>query len=270
MNETTAAIISWIVRIGISFIIFIVAKMLSGIIYKTMLKLSEKNSKINLQYKKTMKTLLDIGLYTLAIFIIVSVLFKNLAPVLAGLGASSIIIGFAIKEPFENLICGILIMVNKLIIEGEAVEINGNSGSISEIKLNHVILKTWDGKLINIPSKSVWSSTVTHFWPENIRRNEISVGVAYDTDLNKAMKILEESVNSYEKLYSDDSHKPMILFTGYGSSSIDFIIRYWAERENYITSTTEIAKIIKTKFDENNIEIPFNQLDLHIKDGNIQ
>jgi small conductance mechanosensitive channel len=81
------------------------------------------------------------------------------------------------------------------------------------------------------------------------------------------MKILEESVNSYEKLYVDDNHKPMIQFTGYGTSSIDFVVRFWVERPNFIASSTELAKIIKSKFDENDIEIPFTQVDLHIKDG---
>jgi small conductance mechanosensitive channel len=81
------------------------------------------------------------------------------------------------------------------------------------------------------------------------------------------MKILEDSVNSYEKLYVDDNHKPMIQFTGYGASSIDFVVRFWVERPDFIASSTELAKIIKSKFDENGIEIPFSQLDLHIVDS---
>jgi len=145
------------------------------------------------------------------------------------------------------------------------VEISGQSGSIVEIKLNHVLLKTWDGKMITMPSRSVWTATIVHFWPENIRRNDLNVGVSYSSDLNKVMKVLEESVNSYEKLYKDESHKPVIQFTGYGSSSIDFVVRFWVERSNFVNSSTDLAKIIKTKFDENGIEIPFSQIDLHIK-----
>ncbi len=93
----------------------------------------------------------------------------------------------------------------------------------------------------------------------------MNVGVSYSSDLNKVMRVLEESVNSYEKLYKDESHKPVIQFTGYGSSSIDFVVRFWVERSNFVNSSTDLAKIIKTKFDENGIEIPFSQIDLHIK-----
>jgi len=267
MNEVINTIIEWAIRIGISIAILLVAKWLAGLFYKAFIKFAEKTSVVSTQYQKTMRTLFNLAFYALAAFIIISVLFKNLAPVLAGLGVSGIIVGLAVKEPLENFICGILIMLNKLVYEGEAVDIGGTSGGVQEIKLNHVLIKTWDGKLVTIPSRNVWAATIIHFWPENIRRNDLTVGVSYSSDLNKVMKILEESVNSYEKLYVDDNHKPMIQFTGYGASSIDFVVRFWVEKSNFINSSTELAKIIKSKFDENGIEIPFNQLDLHIVDG---
>ncbi len=267
MNEVLSTIIEWAIRIGISVVILLLAKRLAGLFYKTFIKFAEKTTVVSTQYRKTMRTLFNLAFYALAAFIIISVLFKNLAPMLAGLGVSGIIVGLAVKEPLDNFICGILIMINKLVYEGEAVDIGGTSGGIQEIKLNHVLIKTWDGKLVTIPSRNVWAATIIHFWPENIRRNDLTVGVSYSSDLNKVMKILEDSVNSYEKLYVDDNHKPMIQFTGYGASSIDFVVRFWVERPNFVTSSTELAKIIKSKFDENGIEIPFSQLDLHIVDS---
>lgn len=265
MNETISTIIDWAVRIGVSILVFIIAAWLSKIFYKSFLKIAKKAGVNTQLYQRTLKTLFNISFYLLAAFIVISVLFKNLTPMLTGLGVSSIVIGLAVKEPLENFICGILIMINRLIYEGEALEINGQSGSIFEIKINHVMMKTWDGKMITIPSRSVWTATIIHFWPENIRRNDLNVGVSYSSDLNKVMKVLEESVNSYEKLYKDDTHMPLILFTGYNSSSIDFVVRFWVERSNFLASSTELAKIIKAKFDENDIEIPFSQIDLHIK-----
>ena len=267
MNEVLSTIIEWAIRIGISVVILLLAKRLAGLFYKTFIKFAEKTTVVSTQYRKTMRTLFNLAFYALAAFIIISVLFKNLAPMLAGLGVSGIIVGLAVKEPLDNFICGILIMINKLVYEGEAVDIGGTSGGIQEIKLNHVLIKTWDGKLVTIPSRNVWAATIIHFWPENIRRNDLTVGVSYSSDLNKVMKVLEDSVNSYEKLYVDDNHKPMIQFTGYGASSIDFVVRFWVERPDFIASSTELAKIIKSKFDENGIEIPFSQLDLHIVDS---
>jgi len=258
-------LIDWVVRIGISIIVFIIAKIIGKIIYKSILKVSEKTEKINLQYKNTMKTLINLAMYSLAVFITISVLFKDLAPVLAGLGVSGIIIGLAVKEPLENMICGILIMVNKLIVEEEAVDINGTSGVVKEIKLNHVHMNTFDGKSINMPSKFVWGSTIVHFWPQGFRRNEINVGVAYNSDLQKVLELLNKAVNSYPELYKDENHNPVILFTGFGTSSIDFSVKYWVEKDKFLGSQFEIAKIIKNEFDSNGIEIPFNQLDVYIK-----
>ncbi|MDD5683999.1 MAG: mechanosensitive ion channel family protein, partial [Mesotoga sp.] len=112
MNEVINTIIEWAIRIGISIVILLVAKWLAGLFYKAFLKFAEKTSVVSTQYQKTMRTLFNLAFYALATFIIVSVLFKNLAPVLAGLGVSGIIVGLAVKEPLENFICGILIMIN--------------------------------------------------------------------------------------------------------------------------------------------------------------
>lgn len=265
MQDFWNVAIDWGIRIGLSIIIFIIAKIIGSIIHKTIIKVAEKTNKINLQYKKTMKTLINLVMYIIAAFIIISVLFKDFGPMLAGLGVSGIVIGLAVKEPLGNFIAGVLIMLNKLIVEDEAVEIGSFSGSIQEINLNHVKLKTWDGKLVDIPTMTVWSSSVIHYWPDTIRRNEISVGISYDNDIPKTMELLDKIINNFELAYIDDGHKPMVLFDGYGASSIDFIVRYWTKKDDFFSSKNELAKRIQKEFDENDLEIPFTQIDLHMK-----
>ncbi|SDC83467.1 mechanosensitive ion channel family protein [Geotoga petraea] len=264
MENYVDVAIDWGIRIGLSILIFVIAKIVGNIIYNTIIRLSEKTKKIKFQYKKTMKTLINLAMYIIAAFIIISVLFKNLGPMVAGLGVSGIVIGLAVKEPLGNLIDGILIMMNKLVVEGEAVEINNYSGSIIEINLNHLKLKTWDGQMIDIPNTVVWNSSIIHYWPEDIRRNEISVGISYDDDIPKAMELLNEIINNFEMKYIDDDHQPAVLFQKYGSSSIDFIVRYWVKRPDFFSSKNELAKIIKKEFDEKGLTIPFTQIDLHM------
>lgn len=257
--------IDWGIRIGLSIIIFLIAKLIGNIIHKTIIRFAEKTDGINLQYKKTMKTLINLVMNIIAAFIIISVLFEDFGPMLAGLGVSGIVIGLAVKEPLGNLIAGILIMINKLVTEGEAVEIGSYSGAIQELNLNHVKLKTWDGKLVDIPTMTVWSSSIIHYWPEDIRRNEINVGISYDDDIPKAMEILNDVVKNSDLVYIDEGHQPMVLFNGYGASSIDFVVRFWAKRDDFFSSKNELAKTIKKQFDEKDLEIPFTQIDLHMK-----
>jgi len=266
MPEWLQTTINYLIRIGISVAILFIARYLAKLLYKIIITTAEKSGRVTLQYRKSLMTILNIAMYTLGGFIIISVIFTNLSAFLAGLGISGIIVAFAVQEPLGNLICGFLIMLNHLVVDGEAVEINGISGSVEEINVNHVVIRTWDGRRVHLPSREVWSSKIIHYWPTTIRRNEVKVGVSYSSDLNKVINVIDEAVRSAELVHIDDDHQPMILFDGYADSSINFIVRFWAKQENFLASSMDVAKSIKHKFEENKVEIPFNQLDLHIKE----
>lgn len=266
MPEWLQTTINYLIRIGISIAILFIARYLAKLIYKIVINTAEKSGRVTLQYRKSLMTILNIAMYTLGGFIIISVIFTNLSAFLAGLGIGGIIVAFAVQEPLGNLICGFLIMLNHLVVDGEGVEINGISGSVEEINVNHVVIRTWDGRRVHLPSREVWSSKIIHYWPSNIRRNEVKVGVSYSSDLNKVINVIDEAVRSAELVHIDDDHQPMILFDGYADSSINFIVRFWAKQENFLASSMDVAKSIKQKFEENKVEIPFNQLDLHIKE----
>jgi len=268
MEEWVKTTLIYLIKIGISVLIIVLAKYLAKLIYKIILSTAEKRGKVAITYKRSLMTMINIAMYTLAAFIIISVIFTNLSAFLAGLGIGGVIIAFAVQEPLGNLICGFLIMLNHLVVDGEAVEIDGIGGTVQEIDVNHVILKTFDGKLIHFPSKEVWTNKIIHYWPEDIRRNEIKVRVSYLHDINLIAKVLNEAVNSSELVYIDDSHKPAVVFDSYGDSSMHFVVRFWVKRENFINSSLNVAEKIKQKFLEYNLEIPYNQIDLHVKDVN--
>ncbi|HOB15634.1 MAG TPA: mechanosensitive ion channel family protein [Defluviitoga sp.] len=268
MEEWVKTTLIYLIKIGISVLIIVLAKYLAKLIYKIILSTAEKRGKVAITYKRSLMTMINIAMYTLAAFIIISVIFTNLSAFLAGLGIGGVIIAFAVQEPLGNLICGFLIMLNHLVVDGEAVEIDGIGGTVQEIDVNHVILKTFDGKLIHFPSKEVWTNKIIHYWPEDIRRNEIKVRVSYLHDINLIAKVLNEAVNSSELVYIDDSHKPAVVFDSYGDSSMNFVVRFWVKRENFINSSLNVAEKIKQKFLEYNLEIPYNQIDLHVKDVN--
>jgi len=258
-------LIEYLIKVLFSVIVLLVAKIIGAIFYKSILRFSKKNENFQLHYKKSLKSLIGVFIYTIAIFIIISIFFQNVGPFLAGLGVGGIIIAFAVQEPLANFICGLLIIFTKLIVEGEAIEISGTAGIVDSIGINHVTLKTFDGKSIVIPGKKVWSSEITHYWPSEVRRNELKIGVSYSSDLNKVLEVLNDVFQSSTLIEKSDDLKPAIVFSAYDSSSINFTLRFWAKKENFLSSSMDIAKLIKIKFAENNIEIPFNQLDVNLK-----
>ncbi|WGS63969.1 mechanosensitive ion channel family protein [Marinitoga aeolica] len=259
-------IIDYSIRIGISIIVLILTKIFSKITYSSVIKIVEKAGK-SLSYKNTLKVLINIASYTLGGFIILSLIFKDFMPFLTGLGVSGVIVAFAIQEPLANFICGILLMFSKTIKEGDAIEVNGVSGSVKQIDLNHTIINTFDGKLVRIPNKTMWSSSITNYWPSDIRRSEINIGVSYDTNLNDFLEIINGYLKKSNLIYKDENHNPIVLFSGFGASSIDFSIKFWLKKEDFFEGTKKIATEIFDLLNKNNIEIPFNQLDVNIKNG---
>ncbi|BBE31542.1 mechanosensitive ion channel protein [Tepiditoga spiralis] len=250
-------IIDYSIRIGASLLLLFLTKVVSNVLYNAITK------NIKLKYKNSTKSLINLASYTFSVFIIISILFKDFMPFLTGMGISGIIVGLAVKEPVSNFICGILIMMNKIFLENEAVEINDVSGTIEEITLNHVLIKTWDGKLAYIPNNIVWSSKIIHYWPENIRRNELIIGISYESNIQKALSIINETLKNFD-IVDDENHSTMILFDSFNSSSIDFNIKFWVKKEDFFTLKMNLAKKLKEEFDKNGIEIPYQKIDLKI------
>ncbi|WP_129408641.1 mechanosensitive ion channel family protein [Marinitoga lauensis] len=257
-------IIDYSIRIGISILVLILTKIFSKITYSSVIKFIEKTGK-SLAYKNTLRVLVNIASYTLGGFIILSLIFKDFMPFLTGLGVSGVIVAFAVQEPLSNFICGILLMFSKTIKEGDAIEVNGISGSVKQIDLNHTVINTFDGKLVRIPNKTMWSSSITNYWPSNIRRSEINIGVSYSTNLNSFLEIINDYLNNSSLIYKDENHNPVVWFSGFGSSSIDFSIKFWLKKEDFFDGTRKIAAEIFELLNEKNIEIPFNQVDIYIK-----
>ncbi|KAF2956157.1 mechanosensitive ion channel family protein [Marinitoga sp. 38H-ov] len=259
-------IVDYSIRIGLSIVVLIVTKFVSKILYNSVIKVSEKTGK-DLTYKNTMKVLINVASYTIGIFVILSLIFKDLMPMLTGLGVSGIVIAFAVQEPLSNFISGILLMFSKAIKDNDVIEVNGVSGVVSRIDLNHTIIKTFDGKEVRIPNKTMWGSTITNFWPSDIRRSEVNIGVSYNTSINDFLNIISDYLEKNNLIYKDENHNPVVLFSGFGASSIDFSIKFWLKREDYFEGTKKIATEIFDLLKEKDIEIPFTQIDLHIKNG---
>ncbi|APT73392.1 mechanosensitive ion channel protein [Thermosipho melanesiensis] len=240
---------------------------LSYFIYKYLDKFIQKSLKAfgkDVKAPKTIRFFIGLIVSVFAILVLLSIWNIDLLPYITGLGISGIIIGLALQEPLTNFVSGILVMTTRKLFEGEVVDVNGISGIVDQIKINHSYLKTFDGKLVLIPNKNVWSGTVTKFWPGPVRRVTMDVGVSYDCNLETVIQLLHKAIDE-EALVVKDGVSNFIAFKQFGSSSIDFTVYFWVERNSYFDAVNALAMRIKKIFDEHNIEIPFTQIDIHTK-----
>lgn len=191
-------------------------------------------------------------------------IFSNPHSLPAGLGISGVILGLAFQEPLTNFLSGILVLITRKVFEGEVVDIDGISGIVDMVEMNHTRLKTFDGKLVLIPNRKVWSGTVTKYWPGPYRRVNFDVSVDYSSDLSKVIDLLKRTIEEEPLVIKDESVSNFIVFKEYGSSGIIYTIYFGVNRESYFDAINSLSIRIKKLFDENGIKIPFMVIDLRV------
>jgi len=240
---------------------FITAKLKKWMVYKVLSK-----SKIELGVRLAVGTIIRYGFLILGLVVVIQTVGINLSAITILAGALGVGIGFGLQNVTNNLVSGIIILFERPIKVGDRIQVGDVFGDVMSISMRATIVVTNDNISVIVPNSEFISSTVIN-WSYNDRnvRFSIPVGVAYKEDPDKVKQILLEVADNNEGVLKDP--KPSVLFENFGESSINFILQIWTI--SYIT-TPGILKSnlyfeIFKKFKENNIELPFPQRDLNIK-----
>lgn len=199
--------------------------------------------------------------YLILVFIIFSELEINLAALFGAAGVLGIIIGVASQTSIGNIVSGLFLVSEKPFEVGDLIQIGDKTGFVYSMDLLSIKVRTFDNLLIRIPNQTVISTEVVNVTKFPIRRMDITVSVAYKEDLRKVVRVLED-VSKKNPLCLDEP-EPLIIFQGYGSSSIDILLGVWFEKDNFKQVKNSIIIEIKEAFDRENIEIPFPHISLY-------
>ncbi len=200
----------------------------------------------------------NIIFYALALSAIIAslgVFDINLTGILAAAGILGIVIGFAAQTSVSNIISGFFLIADKPFEIGEAIEIDGQGGYVLDISLLSTRIRTFDNRYLRMPNSAVANARIVNLSRYEIRRLDLSVGIAYKEDVQKALDVLNRVIKNNENVLLEP--EPMVVITRFGESSIDFEIRAWIQRAALFSTRTELIKSIKNAFDEAGIEIPF-------------
>ncbi|MNS68932.1 Mechanosensitive channel MscK precursor [compost metagenome] len=181
------------------------------------------------------------------------------------IGALGVGIGFGLQNIVNNLVSGVILAFEKPISVGDQIEVGTNTGTVKEIGIRSSKMVTFDGAEIVIPNGDMLNQHLINWTlSNNNRRVEILVGVKYGSDLEKVKAILLEILNNRKEILTYPP--PLVLVTGFGDSSINYRILFWtAEFNSWTLIKSEIIIAIDKEFKGNNIEIPFPQQDVFIK-----
>lgn len=181
----------------------------------------------------------------------------NVTGFVAGLGIVGFTVGFALKDIAENFVAGILLLLQQPFDIGDAVEVNGYGGTVTDIEIRSTTIRTWDGLLVIIPNAAVYGNPITNYSKVNKRRISLTVGVGYDTDLDKADALMLEVAHRLPGIKTDPA--PVVVFNEFGDSAINATLYFWIDTSEagYFGSLDAVVKGVKTAFAREGIDIPF-------------
>ena len=214
---------------------------------------------IRASLKNLIDTLVKLGIWVLGLFIAAVVVMPDLTPasLLAGLGIGAVAIGFAFQDIFENFLAGVLIMVREKMRIGDIIECEGITGKVEHITLRETHVRKLSGELTVVPNSILFKNPVEIFTDVDQRRHEVVVGVSYDTQLDHAADVIRRAVEDVEDVLAS---KGIDIFAQeFNSSSVDFLVRWWAGStpRNGWESKDKVVRAIKAALDDAGIEIPF-------------
>ncbi len=192
---------------------------------------------------------------------ILGVPMSSVITVIATIGAA---IGLALQGSLSNLAGGIMLLIFKPFRVGALISTQDYVGTVKEIGLFYTTLCTADNKRVTLPNGTLMNSSVVNYTGYEVIRADVTFGVAYDSDIDRVRSVLLAVAEAHPQVLSTPA--PVVHMTKQDESALLFTLRAWCKSEDYWTVQWELTETVKRAFDKTGIEIPFHQVDVHIRE----
>lgn len=189
-------------------------------------------------------------------------MFINVGSLVAAIGAAGVTAGLGLQATVAQFASGIQILLNHPFKTGDFVELNGVSGSVADIRFMNTVIITPDNKRIVIPNSHITTNHIINYSAENKRRVDFTFSISYSDNIEKAKSVIREVALSNNDILKDPL--PEVYVKSHEASSINLTARVWCSVEKYWDVFFAMQENVKLALDKNGINIPFNQLDVHI------
>ena len=204
-----------------------------------------------------------LGLYALLVVIILGRFGLEMSSIAAVIASAGVAVGLALQGSLSNLAGGVLILLLKPFGIGDYIVAAGVEGTVTTIQMFATKLTTPDNRVIIVPNSTLSNGTITNVSAMDKRRLDITASIAYTADLKLAKSVLMSLLEGCEYVMKDEVYD--VFVANLGASSVDLNVRFWVKSSDYWTAKAYITENIKVKLDANNIEIPYNKLDVQIQ-----
>ena len=255
-------VISFALQVILAFLIYAISAKVIKWVVKLVRKTMERHD-VDTGVVQFLTAIVRYGLYVVMIMTILSLFGVATTSVVAVLGSAGVAIGLALQGSLSNFAGGVLILVLKPFKVGDYIIQGGTEGTVYEISLFYTKLKTGDNKVVVVPNGILSNNTIINASHMDRRRVDIVVGISYDADIRTAKEII------YNLAQNDECRLPeenaIVFVDNLGASSVDIGVRLWVKASDYWAVKWRLTENIKYAMDENNISIPYTQIDVQIK-----
>lgn len=219
-------------------------------------------AKFDLTLTKFLSNLVRWAILILAIVAILGMFGFQTASFAAVIGGSALAIGLAFQGSLSNMAAGVMLLVFRPYKVGDFINAGGVAGTVNEIELFTTTLDTPDNRRIIVPNSSIFGATIENVTHHPTRRVDVNVGVSYGADIDTTREVLMKAASSIEGRLTEK--EPVVYLTGLGASSVDWVIRIWANTGDFWPVKERLTRAAKYALDEADISIPFPQMDVHL------
>ena len=259
-------LIEWLTTEGIKLVIGLfllwagwkIAKKIVNIMSKT---LEKKN--VDITIRTFLDTFVEVVIKWILVFIFLEQVWIKTTGISALLASAGVAIGLALQGSLSNFAGGVIILLIRPFNVGDYIEGSGHSGTIEKIGMFYTHMTTVDNKLILIPNGNLANGSIVNYSAKELRRVDLTFGVGYEQDVLKVKRVLSNIIDAHDLILK--TPEPFIALSAHGDSAVNFVVRVWVNNGDYWKVHFDLLESVKVKFDEEEISIPYPQMDLHIK-----
>ena len=210
-----------------------------------------------------LQSLIRAGLKFLLFVLVVTQLGVKSSSLVAMVGAAGLAVGLALQGSLANFAGGVLILLFKPFKVGDFISAQGVDGTVKEISIFTTKINTFGNQVAIVPNGQLSNNNIINYNAEATRRDKIDVGIGYGSNIKKAKEILLEICAEDARILKDPA--PEVYVGALADSSVNLTLRFWAENANFWAAHFHVMETLKLRFDQEGIEIPFPQRDIHMK-----
>ncbi len=254
--------VSKVIDIIIALVIWKLSKYLIRWILKITVKALEKAG-FDVGVIKFISSFIKAGVYAVVMLVILDILGFQTASLIAVFGSAALALSMSLQGSLSNMAGGILILLFKPFVVGDYIVSGSCEGTVVSIDILYTKLRMIDNKMVMMPNGALANSNIINVGAGGVRRLDIAVGIGYGSDVTKAKAVLRQIIEEYPLVLKDKGID--VVVKSLDESCVTLETRCWVNQDAYWDTRFIFLERFKQEFDRNGIEIPFNQLDVHVK-----